>query len=129
MGGFPLDQRFGLNAGFDVYDDRIGETGSTVDFALPERRADAVVIVRARLDRHAARQVVRLGARVRSARAVPGRRDEFARAIPADPYAGEVAWTDYALGPLFDRLSQPPVARRSSSSPPTTARASATTAS
>ena len=43
VGGFPLDQRFGLNAGFDVYDDRIGETGSTVDFALPERRADAVV--------------------------------------------------------------------------------------
>ena len=43
VGGFPLDQRFGLNAGFDAYDDRIGEMGSTVDFALPERRADAVV--------------------------------------------------------------------------------------
>ena len=25
-----------------------------------------------------------------------------------DPYAGEIAWTDYALGPLFDRLSSLP---------------------
>ena len=31
--------------------------------------------------------------------------EEFARRYPNDPYAAEVAWTDYALGPLFDRLA------------------------
>src|SRR6267378_3581283 len=43
IGGFPLNARFGLTAGFDVYDDRIGETHGPVEFAMPERRADAVV--------------------------------------------------------------------------------------
>jgi arylsulfatase A-like enzyme/Tfp pilus assembly protein PilF len=104
VGGFPLDQRFGLNAGFDVYDDRIGETGSTVDFALPERRADTVVsaaLAWARtqetkwfawvhvFDPHAPYQAP----------------DEYARRYPNDPYAAEVAWTDAALAPLFDWLA------------------------
>jgi arylsulfatase A-like enzyme/Flp pilus assembly protein TadD len=104
VGGFPLDQRFGLNSGFDTYDDRIGEVGSTVDFALPERRADAVVGSAATwinaqqgkwfawmhvFDPHAPYQAP----------------DDFARRYPNDPYAGEIAWTDSALGPIFDRLS------------------------
>jgi arylsulfatase A-like enzyme/tetratricopeptide (TPR) repeat protein len=107
VGGFPLDQRFGLNAGFDAYDDRIGETGSTVDFALPERRADTVVSAALAwtgaqtskwfawvhvFDPHAPYQPP----------------EEFARRYPENPYLGEVAWTDYALGPLFDRLATLP---------------------
>ena len=107
VGGFPLDQRFGLNAGFDTYDDRIGEMGSTVDFALPERRADAVVSSALAwtgaqpgkwfawvhvFDPHAPYQAP----------------DEFAQRYAMDPYSGEVAWTDFALGPLFDRLASLP---------------------
>ena len=97
VGGFPLDQRFGLNAGFDAYDDRIGETGSTVDFALPERRADAVV----------SSALAWTGAQsgkwfawvhVFDPHAPYAPPDEFARRYPTDPYAGEIAWTDYALG-------------------------------
>ena len=30
---------------------------------------------------------------------------EWAERFPADPYLGEVSWTDYALGPLFERLA------------------------
>lgn len=104
VGGFPLDQRFGLNAGFDLYDDRIGEVGNTVDFALPERRADRVVAAATEwinqqqgawfgwvhlFDPHAPY-------------AAPG---EFAARYPGDPYAGEVAWTDHALAPLFDKVA------------------------
>jgi arylsulfatase A-like enzyme/Flp pilus assembly protein TadD len=107
VGGFPLDQRFGLNIGFDAYDDRISETGSTVDFALPERRADVVV-----------------SAALAWTGAQPGKwfawvhvfdphapyqpPDEFAERYATDPYAGEIAWTDFALGPLFDRLASLP---------------------
>ena len=107
VGGFPLDQRFGLNAGFDAYDDRIGETGSTVDFALPERRADAVV----------ASALAWTGAQpgkwfawvhVFDPHAPYQPPDEFAQRYATDPYAGEIAWTDYALGPLFDRLASLP---------------------
>ena len=107
VGGFPLDQRFGLSAGFDTYDDRIGETGSTVDFALPERRADVVV----------SSALAWTGAQpgkwfawvhVFDPHAPYQPPDEFAQRYAMDPYAGEVAWTDFALGPLFDRLASLP---------------------
>ena len=128
VGGFPLDQRFGLNAGFDAYDDRIGETGSTVDFALPERRADVVV----------SSALAWTGAQ-------PGK--WFAWVHVFDPHAPYAAARRVrpALpdGPVrrrgrVDRLrarrrssigSPRCRARRSSSSPRITARASATTAS
>lgn len=104
VGGFPLDQRFGLNVGFDAYDDHIAEVGSTVDFALPERRADIVTGAAATwinaqqgrwfawmhlFDPHAPYQAP----------------DDFASRYPSDSYAAEIAWTDATLGPIFDRLA------------------------
>ena len=107
VGGFPLDQRFGLNTGFDFYDDRIGETGSTVDFALPERRADAVVA--SALGWIGVQPSKWFGwVHVFDPHAPYQPPEEFARRYPDDPYAGEIAWTDYALGPLFDRLASLP---------------------
>ena len=103
VGAFPLDQRFGLNQGFDVYDDRLPESGPTIDFALPERRADQVVGAATAwigqqqtpwfswvhvFDPHA------------PYRPPPPFDTQYA----GDPYAGEVAWTDAALAPLFDQL-------------------------
>lgn len=103
VGAFPLDQRFGLNQGFDVYDDRVPESGPTVDFALPERPANEVVSAATAwigtqstpwfswvhvFDPHA-----------------PYRPPApFDTQYAGDPYAGEVAWTDAALAPLFDQL-------------------------
>ena len=107
VGGFPLDQRFGLNSGFDVYDDRIGETGSTVDFALPERRADRVVSA-ALAWTGAQSKTWFAWVHVFDPHAPYQPPDEFARRYAADPYADEIAWTDYALGPLFDRLASLP---------------------
>ena len=104
VGAFPLDARFGLNAGFDVYDDRIGEMGTTVDFALPERRADTVVKP----------AVEWIGAQrgkwfawvhVFNPHAPYRAPPEYAAQYPSDPYAAEVAWTDHALGPLFSALA------------------------
>ena len=43
VAGFPLHSRFGLNQGFDVYDDRFGDTRAPADFDMPERPATAVV--------------------------------------------------------------------------------------
>ena len=57
-----------------------------------------------------------------------GRPTEFSPQYAQQPYYGEVAFVDRALGPLFDRLARS-AARRSSSSPRITARASASTAS
>ena len=43
VSAFPLHSRFGLNQGFDVYDDRFGDTRAPTDFVMPERPATAVV--------------------------------------------------------------------------------------
>jgi arylsulfatase A-like enzyme len=105
VGAFPLHSRYGLNAGFDVYDDRFGETRAPTEFVMPERPASAVVTP--------AREWM-------SARAKePGERwfawvhvfDPHAPYRPpapfdgqyaARPYDGEVAATDAALAPLLD---------------------------
>src|SRR5699024_8976770 len=42
VGAFPLDSRFGPDAGFERYDDHVAADGDALEFVLPERRADAV---------------------------------------------------------------------------------------
>jgi arylsulfatase A-like enzyme len=104
VGGFPLDRRFGLTPGFDVYDDRMTRAGATGEVDERERPADAVV--KAALDWIGA-QPGKWFAWVHvydphEPYQPPG---EFATRFASDPYLGEVSWTDAALGPLFDRLS------------------------
>ncbi|HEX6087115.1 MAG TPA: tetratricopeptide repeat protein, partial [Thermoanaerobaculia bacterium] len=43
VGAFPLDARFGLDKGFDVYDDNYGKGQAAFDFSIQERRADSVL--------------------------------------------------------------------------------------
>ena len=103
VGGFPLDRRFGLTPGFDVYDDRMTRSGAPGEPAERERPADAVVA--SALDWIGA-QPGKWFAWVHvydphEPYQPPG---EFATRFAANPYLGEVSWTDAALGPLFDRL-------------------------
>lgn len=108
IGAFPLTKRFGLTPGFDAYDDQIAEVRGAVDFALPERRADAVV----------SRALTWIGAQdqkkffawvhVFDPHAPYAAPEQWAAQYPGAPYQAEVAWTDAALGPLFDRLSTLP---------------------
>jgi arylsulfatase A-like enzyme/Tfp pilus assembly protein PilF len=43
VAAFPLDARFGLNQGFDVYDDNYGKGEASVDFVIQERPAATVL--------------------------------------------------------------------------------------
>ena len=100
VGGFPLDRRFGLTPGFDTYDDRMTRSGPTGDVTERERRADDVV--KAALSWIDA-QTGKWFAWVH----VYDPHEPYEPPHPfniADGYSGEVAWTDTALGPLFDGL-------------------------
>ena len=104
VGGFPLTERFGLARGFDVYDDEMPEMHGAVTFSMPERRADAVV---SRAVDWIGTQSTRFFGWVHvfdphSPYKPP---DEFASKYASQPYDGEIAWVDQALGPLFDRLA------------------------
>jgi arylsulfatase A-like enzyme len=103
VSAFPLDSRFGLGRGFDVYDDRVGGTETTA-FAMPERPGTETV-----------------RAALRWIDSVRGRRwfafvhlyephfpyeppASLASSFPGEPYQGEVAASDAALGPLLEPL-------------------------
>jgi hypothetical protein len=103
VGGFPLDRRFGLAGGFDVYDDRMTRTGASGESTERERPANAVVTAALGwIDAQPGKWFAWVHVYDPHEPYEPPA--EYASRFSGDPYAGEVAWTDAALGPLFDRL-------------------------
>ncbi|MEI6669627.1 MAG: sulfatase-like hydrolase/transferase [Acidobacteriota bacterium] len=101
IGAFPLDAQFGLGSGFDTYDDRLNEVRGPVDFAFSERRADAVVSVATKW-LQAQRGKWFLWVHVYDPHAPYRPPEPYRSRYASNPYAGEVAFTDAALGPLLD---------------------------
>jgi arylsulfatase A-like enzyme/Tfp pilus assembly protein PilF len=130
VAAFPVHSRFGLNQGFDIYDDRFGDTRAPDEFAMPERPA-SVVVPLARQWIAERGQAGRPGGSGRSGES--GDSSDGARPIQASgtwfvwvhlfdphapykppppfdvqyaaqPYYGEVAAADAALAPLFADL-------------------------
>jgi arylsulfatase A-like enzyme/Tfp pilus assembly protein PilF len=104
VGAFVLDARFGLNRGFDVYDDYYGEKRGFLSFTQLERPADAVIAPAERWIAGARRPWfawVHVFDAHSPYRPPPG----LARKFPSDPYGAEVAFVDAALGAFLERLS------------------------
>ncbi len=104
VSGFPLDSRFGLNQGFDVYDDHY-PTKAPAGFLFSERRAEKTVAAALQWfnipkgkwfcwihlwDPH-------------DPYAPP---EPFATQYADDPYTGEVAYVDAQLTVLFGELAK-----------------------
>jgi Tfp pilus assembly protein PilF len=112
VSAFPLHSRFGLNVGFDVYDDRFGETRAPTEFVMPERPAAAVVpLARAWLAERSGGsrrpgQPWFLWLHVFDPHAPYRPPPPFDTQYAGRPYYGEVAATDAALAPLFDDVRQ-----------------------
>ena len=108
-----MHSRFGLNIGFDVYDDRFGETRAPTEFVMPERPASAVVPlarewIGARADAQPARGAPRgpapwfVWVHLFDPHAPYRPPAPFDAEYAGRPYYGEVAATDAALAPLLD---------------------------
>jgi arylsulfatase A-like enzyme/Tfp pilus assembly protein PilF len=107
IGAFPLDRQFGLAQGFDVYRDVGGRMVAQGDFAFTERRAEEVV--REARDWIGAQQGQWLAwVHVFDPHAGYDPPAPFDDQYRDDPYAGEVAYVDHALGPLLDTARQSP---------------------
>lgn len=114
VAAFPLHSRFGLNAGFDVYDDRFGEAHAPTEFNMPERPASAVVPLARDWIAGRAGRAGRAGGEGQRAQPwfvwvhvfdphAPYRPPPpFDTQYAGQPYYGEVAATDAALAPLLD---------------------------
>jgi len=104
VGAVVLDGRFGLNRGFDHYDDAIaGEASATVGYS--ERRADAVVD-RAVAWVETAPERFFLWVHFYDPHADYAPPPGFASAFASDPYAGEIAFVDAQLGRLLAALAE-----------------------
>jgi choline-sulfatase len=106
VGAFPLDRQFGLDRGFGSYDDVGGRQVAQGELRLSERRADAVV---ERATKWIEQQPGPWFAWVH----VFDPHAPYAPPAPFDaqygsnPYAGEVAYVDHALGPLLRAAAGP----------------------
>jgi len=104
VGAFPLDRRFGLDQGFDVYDDVGGLDISETEFTMAERRAGEVVTAaRAWIAGETANDRPWFTwVHVFDPHSGYTPPPPFHQQYADDPYAGEVAYVDSALGPLLD---------------------------
>ncbi len=106
IGAFPLDSRFGLHQGFDLYDESYpAKTTST--FVYPERRAEKVIDSALSWFKEKAKSGKWfVWIHIWDPHAPYWPPEPYASLYREDPYTGEVAYTDEQLGRLFDFLDK-----------------------
>src|SRR5688572_4833242 len=97
VAAFPLDKRYGLGQGFELYDDNYGKGRASLDFSLQERPAAAVLQQAATWWRSVAGRKRFLWVHLYEPHApyTPG--EPFATEYRDQPYLGEIAAVDHAL--------------------------------
>ncbi len=106
IGAFPLDSRFGLNQGFDVYDESYpAKTGRA--FVYPERPAEKVIeSALAWLAGISANKQWFCWVHLWDPHAPYWPPEPYATRYKNDPYTGEVAYVDEQVGKLFEYLDK-----------------------
>jgi len=122
VGAFVLDARFGLNAGFDLYDDRV--QGSSANLEIVQRPAEAVLAPAfawiAANPEPKNPEPTNENPERRTPNAEPrpwfawvhlydphepyAPPEPYASRYAQDPYSGEIAYADASLGAFLDRL-------------------------
>jgi tetratricopeptide (TPR) repeat protein len=104
VSAFPLDSRFGLDAGFEVYDDRLGGAETRTSFLVPERPGTATVDAALRwLAVHRGERTFCF-VHLYEPHFPYDPPQPFASRFRGEPYHGEVAAADAALEPLLRPL-------------------------
>lgn len=104
VGAFPLDSRFGLTRGFDVYDDNYGSQGP-MDLVFIERRAD-VVVGKALEWLRERRGPWFLWVHLFDPHQPYDPPEPFKSQYGGKPYDGEIAFVDSSMGRLMDYLTK-----------------------
>jgi arylsulfatase A-like enzyme/tetratricopeptide (TPR) repeat protein len=102
VSGFPLDSRFGLAAGFDVYDDRFVDATPRPLFLEQERRGTETVAAAVRWLTQQAGHRWFCWVHLYEPHFPYTPPAPLAARFAGNPYAGEVAAVDEALAPLLD---------------------------
>ena len=103
VGAYPLDSEFGLDRGFQVYDDRTTRGSNDQEFELAERRGDEVVGAALKWWQANQGKPRFLWVHVYDPHAPYAPPEPFASRYAKEPYLGEVAATDSFLAPLLSK--------------------------
>jgi len=106
IGAFPLDDRFGLNQGFDLYDDFYGDVSSQNDFSFVERRAEQVIQPAVEWIKQDENDYWFCWIHLYDPHAPYNPPPLFQEKYPDDFYGGEVAYVNSALENLFSFLRE-----------------------
>jgi choline-sulfatase len=101
VGAYPLDRRYGLARGFDLYDDRFSRGADPAAFVIAERRGDEVVAAARAWWSANPGQPRFLWAHLYDPHAGYEPPEPFASRYRDAPYLGEVAAVDAFLAPLL----------------------------
>lgn len=105
VGSFVLDHRFGLNQGFDVYNDRMPPDLTILEKLEAERNADAVYSAFSEwFSRNAKKQPYFVWIHFYDPHAPYNPPEPYRSRFANDPYAGEVAYTDAVIGKVLKDL-------------------------
>jgi arylsulfatase A-like enzyme/Tfp pilus assembly protein PilF len=104
VGAFPLDASFGLNQGFDLYDDKFPRGAHSDSFVIAERRGDKVVEPALAWWKAHRDERRFLWIHLYDPHAGYEPPEPFASRYKEKPYWGEVAATDSFLAPLLRPL-------------------------
>lgn len=104
IGAFPLDDRFGLDQGFDIYDDFYGDTADDHDMFFVERPADKVVDIAIDWIKKQDDFPWFCWIHLFDPHSPYDPPQEFKKKFPDDFYGGEVAFVDKELGRLFKAI-------------------------
>ena len=104
IGAFPLHSRFGLDQGFDTYDDAFSRQAGK--FFFNERNAQEVVTAsNSWLEQHRENPFF-LFLHTFDPHAPYAPPEPFASRFREDQYAGEIAYTDFCVGQVIAKLKQ-----------------------
>jgi len=107
VSAFPLESRFGLARGFDVYDDRFADAGPRPAFLVQEREGTETVALARRWIETAGEQPWFCWIHLYEPHFPYSARGSFASRFPGDPYLAEVSAADAALAPILEPLLGP----------------------
>ena len=97
IAAYPLDAKYGLDRGFDVYDDNYGKGRAALDFSIQERPASAVLEPAARWWQSNAGKKRFLWVHLYDPHAPYAPAEPFASEYASNRYLGEVAAVDRAM--------------------------------
>jgi|Deesub1362B_J571_1020462.scaffolds.fasta_scaffold00200_25 arylsulfatase A-like enzyme/Tfp pilus assembly protein PilF len=104
IGAFPLDNRFGLDQGFDLYDDFYGDKNALNDLFFVERQAEKVIESAKKWLQKNGEDLWFCWIHLFDPHAPYNPPELFKDKYPDNFYAGEVAYTDFAIGELLQFL-------------------------